>query len=154
MGRWSPVPTAVLIPPSIEKAVLARLSVWFSAALRTKQPDQQPLFPPFAVRLCRSKSARDSRTPSRTIGLRLRLPHQGAKVLPSNSRVRRRRTSSPPQGPPGPRPVGGLRTLRVHQGKDSARIRGRKVQHRGTGIKIRRTASRWKPQCSASSPPP
>ena len=41
------------------------------------------------------------------------LRHQGAKVLPSNSRVRRRRTSSPPQGPPASRPVGGLRTLRI-----------------------------------------
>ena len=37
----------------------------------------------------------------------------GAEVLPSNSRVRRRRTSSPPQGPPASRPVGGLRTLRI-----------------------------------------
>jgi len=41
------------------------------------------------------------------------LRRQGAKVLPSNSRVRRRRTSSPPQGPPASRPVGGLRTLRI-----------------------------------------
>ena len=47
-----------------------------------------------------------------------RLPHQGAKVLPSNSRVRRRRTSSPPQGPPGPRLVGGLRTFRDLRGID------------------------------------
>ena len=39
------------------------------------------------------------------------LRRQSAKVLPSNSRVRRRRTSSPLQGPPGPRPVRGLRTL-------------------------------------------
>ena len=73
-----------------------------------------------------------------------RLPHQDAKVLPSNSRVRRRRTSSPPQGPPGPRPVGGLRTLRVHQGNVSASIRGRKVQPR-------RASSRCegrKPACS------
>ena len=49
---------------SIKEAVLARLSVWFSAALRPKQPDQQPSLPPFAVRLCRSKSATDLRTPS------------------------------------------------------------------------------------------
>ena len=43
--------TAVPIPASILKAVLARLSVMFSAALRPKQPDQQPLLPSFAVRL-------------------------------------------------------------------------------------------------------
>ena len=36
----------------------------------------------------------------------------GAEVIPSNSRARRRRTSSPPQGPPASRPVGGLHTLR------------------------------------------
>ena len=47
-----------------------------------------------------------------TIRIMLRtLRRQSAKVLPSNSRVRRRRTSSPLQGPPGPRPVRGLRTL-------------------------------------------
>ena len=59
-----------------------------------------------------------------------RLPHQGAKVLPSNSRVRRRRTSGPLQGPPASRPVRGPRTLREHQGNVSASIRGRKVQPR------------------------
>ena len=48
------------------------------------------------------------------------LRRQGAKVLPSNSRVRRRRTSSPPQGPPASRPVGGLRTLRILRGNVSA----------------------------------
>jgi len=36
----------------------------------------------------------------------------GAEVLPSNSRARRRQASSPPQGPPASRPVGGLRTFR------------------------------------------
>ena len=36
----------------IRKKVLARLSVMFSASLRPLQPDQQPLLPPFAVRLC------------------------------------------------------------------------------------------------------
>ena len=47
-----------------------------------------------------------------TIRIMLRtLRRQSAKVLPSNSRVRRRRTSSPLQGPPGLRPVRGLRTL-------------------------------------------
>jgi len=73
-----------------------------------------------------------------------KLPHQGAKVLPSNSRVWRRRTSSPPQGPPRNQSVGGLRTLRVHQGNGSAKIRGRKVQPR-------RASSRCegrKPACS------
>jgi len=48
-----------------------------------------------------------------TIRIMLRTLRQcGAEVLPSNSRVRRRQTSSPPQGPPASRPVGGLRTLR------------------------------------------
>ena len=49
-----------------------------------------------------------------TIRIMLRTLRQcSAEVRPSNSRVRRRRTSSPPQGPPASRPVGGLRTLRV-----------------------------------------
>ena len=56
-----------------------------------------------------------------TIRIMLRtLRRQDAKVLPSNSRVRRRRTSSPPQGPPASRPVGGLRTLRILRGNVSA----------------------------------
>ncbi len=33
------------------KAALARLSVWSPAEPPPKQPDQQPLLPPFAVRL-------------------------------------------------------------------------------------------------------
>ncbi len=36
----------------------------------------------------------------------------GARALPSNSRARRRQAGSPLQGPPGTRPVRGLRTLR------------------------------------------
>lgn len=36
----------------------------------------------------------------------------GARAFPSNSRARRRQASSPLQGPPGTRPVRGLRTLR------------------------------------------
>ena len=56
-----------------------------------------------------------------TIRIMLRTLRQcGAEVLPSNSRVRRRRTSSPPQGPPASRPVGGLRTLRILRGNVSA----------------------------------
>ena len=53
------------------------------------------------------------RAPDYTIRIMLRTLRQcSAEVRPSNSRVRRRRTSSPPQGPPASRPVGGLRTLR------------------------------------------
>ena len=52
-GRCCPAPAAVPMPGPIRTAVLARLSVCFSAALRTKRPDQQPPLPPFAVRLCR-----------------------------------------------------------------------------------------------------
>ena len=63
-GRWCPVPAAVPMPGSIKEAVLARLSVWLSAALRPKQPDQQPPLPPFAARLCQGKPATDLRTPS------------------------------------------------------------------------------------------
>ncbi len=48
-----------------------------------------------------------------TIRIMLRtLRRQGAKVLPSNSRARRRQTSGPLQGPPASRPVRGPRTLR------------------------------------------
>ena len=57
------------------KAVLARLSVWSPAKPSPKQPDQQPLLPPFAVRLHRSKSGADSRTPSAPLALAARLTH-------------------------------------------------------------------------------
>lgn len=45
------------LPGSIREAVLALLG-------RTSRPERQPSLPPFAGRLCRSKSATDSRTPS------------------------------------------------------------------------------------------
>ena len=67
-----------------------------------------------------------------------KLPRQGAKVRPSNSRVRRRRTSSPPQGPPRNQSVGGLRTLRILRISVSARIRGRKVQPRAPSVLLDR----------------
>ena len=57
------------------KAVLARLSVWSPAEPSPKQPDQQPLLPPFAVRLHRSKSGADSRTPSAPLAHAARLTH-------------------------------------------------------------------------------
>ena len=44
----------------------------------------------------------------------------GAKVFPSNSRVRRRRTSGPLQGLPASKPVRGPRTLRILRGNVSA----------------------------------
>ena len=48
-----------------------------------------------------------------TIRIMLRtLRRQGAKVLPSNSRARRRQTSGPLQGLPASKPVRGPRTLR------------------------------------------
>lgn len=56
-----------------------------------------------------------------TIRIMLRtLRHQGAKVLPSNSRVRRRRTSGPLQGLPASKPVRGPRTLCILRGNVSA----------------------------------
>lgn len=64
-GRCCPAPAAVPMPGPIRTAVLARLSVWFSAALRTKRPDQQPPLPPFAVRLCQLPPRRQ---PSQTHG--------------------------------------------------------------------------------------
>lgn len=63
-GRWYPVPAAVPMSGPIRKAVLARLSVCVSAALRHKQPDQQPPLPPFAARLYPDKPGTDLRTPS------------------------------------------------------------------------------------------
>ena len=79
-----------------------------------------------------------------TIRIMLRtLRHQGAKVLPSNSRVRRRQTSSSPQGPPGPRPVGELRTLR-----------DAKCRARSASVGIRTSRARYQCQCYAGSLPP
>ena len=117
-----------------------------------------------------------------TIRIMLRtLRRQGAKVLPSNSRVRRRRTSSPPQGPPASRPVGGLRTLRSFvssasrfQPRSGSRLRGKPTEITASapfsdrmsvvcvGAKCRpeyrqcyaTVITRFQPQCSASSPPP
>lgn len=68
--RWYPVPAAVPVPGPIKEAVLAGLSVWFSATPRPKQPDQQPLLLHFAVRLCQLPQRRQ---PSQTHG-RLHAP--------------------------------------------------------------------------------
>ena len=57
------------------KAALARLSVWSPAESSPKQPDQQPLLPPFAVRLHRSKSGAVSRTSSAPLAHAARLTH-------------------------------------------------------------------------------
>ena len=47
----------VVLPGPIREAVLALLG-------RTSRPERQPSLPPFAARLCQSKSATDLRTPS------------------------------------------------------------------------------------------
>ena len=62
-----------------------------------------------------------------------------ARVIPLNSRTRRQQASGPAQGPPGTQSVAGPRTLRVGNSA-SVQVRGRKVQHRGGLIKIRRTS--------------
>ena len=72
-----------------------------------------------------SKGQKPAKTACRasdyTIRIMLRTLRQcGAEVLPSNSRVRRRRTSGPLQGPPASRPVRGPRTLRILRGNISA----------------------------------
>ena len=64
-------------------------------------------------RQCQKPAKTACRASDYTIRIMLRtLRRQGAKVLPSNSRVRRRQTSGPLQGPPASRPVRGPRTLR------------------------------------------
>ena len=88
MGRWCYVPAAMLEPRPIRKKVLARLSVCASAQLQHKQPDQQPSLPPFAGRLCRSKSVTDSRTPSAPLAYA-----QGSRTL----KEKRLRDSSRPR---------------------------------------------------------
>ena len=89
-----------------------------------------------------------------TIRIMLRTLRQcGAEVQPSNSRVRRRRTRHSREGGTTPPSTRERRTLRRYK-SESVRIRGRKVQHRGTVIKIRPVEARWKRQCSAGSLPP
>ena len=63
------------------------------------------------------------------------LPHQDAKVLPSNSRVRRRRTRHSREGGTTPPSTRERRTLRVHYSTVSASTRGRKVQPRRASSK-------------------
>ena len=105
-----------------------------------------------------------------------------AEVLPSNSRSTWRWTGSPPQGPPGTRPVGGLRTLRYLAGmvapipaplqqsspgtsprrplppllssSGSRRYSWAQSAVPNTVIKTRRSGTRLEPQCCAGSPPP
>jgi len=68
------------VPGPIRKAVLALLG-------RTSRPERQPPLPPFAARLCQSKSATDLRTPPRSIGLRTRLPHFKGKAVTASSQL-------------------------------------------------------------------
>ena len=97
------------------------------------------------------------------------------------SRARRRRTGSPPQGPPASRPVGGLRTLRSFvsaasrfQPRSGSRLFAQALETTVSapfsdrvsvvcvGAKCRpayrqcyaTVITRWEPPCSASSPPP
>ncbi len=101
--------------------------------------------------------------------------------MPVSARARRRRTSSPPQGPPASRPVGGLRTLRSFvsaasrfRPRSGSRLRGKPTETTASapfsdrmsvvcvGAKCRpeyrqfyaTVITRWEPPCSASSPPP
>ncbi len=101
--------------------------------------------------------------------------------VPVSARARRRRTSSPPQGPPASRPVGGLRTLRSFvsaasrfRPRSGSRLRGKPTETTASapfsdrmsvvcvGAKCRpeyrqcfaTVITRFQPQCSASSPPP
>ena len=101
--------------------------------------------------------------------------------MPVSARARRRRTSSPPQGPPASRPVGGLRTLRSFvsaasrfQPRSGSRLQGKPMETTASapfsdrvsvvcvGAKCRpeyrqfyaTVIPRFQPQCSASSPPP
>ena len=115
-----------------------------------------------------------------TIRIMLRTLRQcGAKVIPSNSRARRRQTSGPLQGPPASRPVRGPRTLRslvsasvdipaaLHPPaaqppatsalmlvSEDSRYSWAQSATTRTVINLRRPGARWQPQCSASSPPP
>ena len=57
--RCCPVPTAVLVPRSIRKAVLALPG-------RTSRPERQPSLPPVAARLHQDKPGTDSLSPHRT----------------------------------------------------------------------------------------
>ena len=79
-GRWCrlfgpmlPSSTVFPTPPSKE-AVLALLG-------RRGRPERQPSLPPFAGRLCRSKSVTDSRTPSAPLAPAARLPHFKGKAV-------------------------------------------------------------------------
>ena len=124
IGRWSPVPTAVPIPPSILKAVLARLSVWFSAALRPKQPDQQPPLPPVAVRLCQLPPRRQ---PPQTHGR----PH-AQYACASGSRTYKGKRSRDCDRTSRPQTLAGLSPL-APQGENN---------HPGEGVPVRASLPR------------
>ena len=101
--------------------------------------------------------------------------------MPVSARARRRRTSSPPLGPPASRPVGGLRNLRSFvsaasrfQPRSGSRLFAQALETTASapfsdrksvvcgGAKCRpeyrqcfaTVITRWEPPCSASSPPP
>ena len=76
---------------------------------------RHPRYPPGGYQLLMGQKPAETafQASDYTIRIMLRtLRRQGAKVLPSNSRARRRQTSGPLQGPPASRPVRGPRTLR------------------------------------------
>ena len=90
-----------------------------------------------------------------TIRIMLRtLRRQGAKVLPSNSRVRRRRTSHSREGGTTPPSTRERRTLREHQRTVSARIQGRKVQPRRTSVLCEGREPAGSRSAMRASPPP
>ncbi len=90
-----------------------------------------------------------------TIRIMLRtLRRQGAKVLPPNSRVRRRRTRHSREGGTTPPSTRERRTLREHQRTVSARIRGRKVQPRRTSVLCEGREPAGSRSAMRASPPP
>ena len=90
-----------------------------------------------------------------TIRIMLRtLLRQGAEVLPSNSRVRRRRTRHSREGGTTPPSTRERRTLREHQRTVSAKIRGRKVQLRRTSVLCEGREPAGSRSAVRASPPP
>ena len=90
-----------------------------------------------------------------TIRIMLRTLRQcGAKVQPSNSRVRRRRTRHSREGGTTPPSTRERRTLREHQRTVSARIRGRKVQPRRTSVVCEGREPAGSRSAVRASPPP
>ena len=118
---------------------------------------RHPRYPPGGYQLLMGQKPAETafQASDYTIRIMLRTLRQcGAEVLPSNSRVRRRRTRHSREGGTTPPSTRERRTLRVHYSTVSASTRGRKVQPRRASVVCEGREPAGSRRAVRASPPP